>query len=125
MQAGDTFFLSARDNRKSHLYVIISHTNTNGCVLCVSFSSTYPGFADKACVIQPGQYEFKFIKRSTFVDYGQAKEIDTTMMRINIQGGHWTQGESIPEALLRKIQEGARKSAFLPQKFQAYFPLFQ
>jgi hypothetical protein len=124
MQAGDTFFLSSRGDRKLHLYVIISRTNTKGNVLCVSFSSTYPGFADKACVIQPGQYDFKFIKRSTFVDYGQAKEVDTTMIRINIQGGRWTQGESIPEALLRKIQDGARKSAFLAQKFRAYFFFF-
>jgi len=124
MQAGDTFLLSKRDGKKLHLYVIISRTNTKGNVLCVSFSSTYPGFTDKACVIQPGQYDFKFIKRSTFIDYGQAKEIDTTMLRINIQGGRWTQGENIPETLLNKIQNGARKSAFLPHKFRAYFSLF-
>ncbi len=124
MQAGDTFFLSNRINPKFHLYVIISRSNPERKVLCVSFSKTYPGFVDRACVVQPGQYAFKFIKHPTFVDYGEAKEIDTTMLRININERRWTQGERIPEALLREIQKGAQKSDFLPEKFRSFFSSF-
>jgi len=123
MQAGDTFLLSSRNKPKLHLYVIISRSNATGKVLCVNFSSTYPGFDDRACVIQPGQYAFRFIKRPTFIDYGQAKEIDTTMLRINITERRWLKGETVLEPLLRKIQDGARESTFLPKKFQSYFSL--
>lgn len=120
MPLGDAFFLSSNRNAQLHLYVIISRPDPMGCVLCVNFSTAHRGPHDRACVVKPGEFDYPFIRHLTFVDYSEAKVIDSEIIRINLQGRRWTQGDKVPDDLLRKMQGGAKSSDALPVKFQRF-----
>ena len=124
MQVGDTFFLGNEKNNRLHMYVILSRPDARGRVLCVSFRSSYPKFADKACVVIPGQYNHPFFRHESFADYSYAREIDIEIIRVNVNGHRWPRSDRIPEGLVRALQEGARHSAFLAVKFRRFCDLF-
>ncbi len=124
MPVGDSFFLGNPANTKLHLYVVLSRPDAVGKVLCVSLSSLYPGCPDRACVIKPGDFNFPFIRHESFADYGMAKEIDSEILRINTLGRRWTSGDRVPDGLLRAMQDGARRSAFLAVKLRRFLDLF-
>ena len=119
MSIGDTSFLGNPRNSKPHLYVIISRP-LDDKVLCVNFSTNYPRQPDTACTFEPGDFDFPFIKRSTYIAYTEAKEIDVMMIQTNLRGRRWFRGDAVPEEMLNKIQAGAIRSAFLPGKFRKY-----
>lgn len=120
MPLGDAFFLGNDRNPKNHLYVVISRPDSSGLVLCANFSTAHRGPLDRACVVKPGEFAYAFIRRLTFVDYSEVKAIDSETIRINLQGRRWTQGDRVPEGLLKKMQNGARNSDALPAKFQRF-----
>lgn len=123
MPLGDAFFLSNERNDCLHLYIVVSRPDTNGCVLCVNFSTVHRGIQDRACVIKPGEFAYPFIRHLTFVDYSEAKAIDSEIIRVNLQGRRWKSGERVPEALLQRMQRGARASDALPDKFLRFLDL--
>jgi hypothetical protein len=123
MPLGDAFFLSNDRNQRLHLYVVVSRPDQMGHVLCVSFSTAHRGHHDKACVIEPGEFDYPFIRIPTFVDYSEAKEIDSEIIRINLQGRRWAPGTKVPDDLLRKMQVGAKSSDSLPAKFIRFHQL--
>jgi hypothetical protein len=124
MPVGDSFFLGNPANAKLHLYVVLSRPDVDAKVLCVSLSSFYPGCPDRACIINPGEFNFPFIRHESFADYGKAKEIDSEILRINTLGRRWTPGDRVPDGLVRAMQEGARRSAFLAVKLRRFLDLF-
>ncbi len=82
MPLADAFFLDNDRNTRLHLYVVISRPDPMGHVLCVSFSTAHRGPHDRACVIKPGEFGYSFIRSLTFVDYSEAKEIDSEIIRV-------------------------------------------
>jgi hypothetical protein len=120
MPLGDAFYLGSNRNPKLHLYVVVSRPDPAGCVLCVNFSTAHRGPHDTACVVKPGEFAYRFIRHLTFIDYSEAKVIDSEIIRVNLQGRRWSQGEKVPDDLLRKIQSGTKSSDALPVKFQRF-----
>jgi len=123
MPLGDSFFLGNDRNAKLHEYVVISRADPTGKVLCVSFRSAHGHQYDKSCVVKPGEFAHAFIRSLTFVDYSEAKAIDTEIIRVNLQGRRWLRGESVPEGLVKRMQEGATKTDAIPAKFADYLRL--
>ena len=124
------------DPEAPHYIVITSSANPESYVLVVVISSikykdeegTVPKYYDKACELNVGDIVDdkgrSLIIKPSFVRYEWSQEIkEETLMLKQFQSAYKYKCK-ISDELLKRIQEGAKKSEELEERFKKYFPYF-
>lgn len=111
-----------KDINKRHLRIIISDSNEQNEFLTVPMDTLRNGFQDKSCVIEVGEHSF--IKAKSFINYAYAEVLNFTQVFNGLNQGVLVRKEDVSEDLLRRIQEGAKKSKRLNNKFKIWFDFF-
>ena len=103
----------------NHRCFVISDISSDNKHLAVNISSIYNdnGY-DTACIITENEFNPHIYKKS-FIYYRYAMEIDSEIV-LNDDSSVII----IPDNLLNKIQNGAKKSKFFPRRYKKYFALF-
>ncbi|MDR0820186.1 MAG: SocA family protein [Endomicrobium sp.] len=115
--------LSVLGRDEQEIKEIISSPDVDGNVLAVNMTTLRnPEKADSSCVLDAG--DRPEIKHKSFVFYRQAVEAAAEKIMIRILSQCYKDAEKLTDKILRKIQEGAKKSKFLPEKLKKYFEYF-
>lgn len=77
---------------------------------------------DKSCILDVGDHQF--IKHRSSIAYNYAKELNAMKLLNDYIKKYVVKKPDISDALLNRIQEGAKKSPRLHKKFQRYYSLF-
>lgn len=124
-----------------HVIVIISDTNEQNNVLLVPLSSIkfvpngkslYNNLNcspyDSACTLEQGDIisdkNINVITKSTYVLYKRAQEINIDKLNLAQLQGLLEYRCIVSNEILVKIQEGAKKSINMQERFYKYFDLF-
>lgn len=119
-----TFWFKNEDESKAHLRFIISDPDEDDMVMVVNMT-TYrnTGREDTSCLLDVNDYPYK-IKEKSYIKYSKSEELnykkliqDNFNKQINFE-------KEILDNLLIKIQQGAKKSKYLPEKYKKYFNFF-
>jgi len=122
---GSTFWAKLDpEEPKQRLRFIISDPDSEGYILVVHATS-YTGrrWQDRSCIIKLGEYSK--ITKDSFIYYKKA--IDMTEMELvksSMKGIIFLSKDKISQALLLKIQTGAKETEELPIKYTKYFAYF-
>jgi hypothetical protein len=123
MTCGIAFWRKDEDSPTFHLRFVITDPDVDGMVLVVGMSTVRgTGREDLSCVLQPGDHPS--VDHPSLVRYDRAIEISFMKLIQEKLRGEITLVDNLPPNVTRRIQEGARKSTALRQKFRKYFPLF-
>jgi len=96
-----------------HLYVVISDPDLDpDNVVIVNFTSYDPDEEDY-CIVQGGEHPFLIHK--SCVRYKDGRVSPVTALTHLIDSGTMTTHKPLSKELLRRVQEGASKSDFLPE----------
>ena len=109
-------------NEKRHLRIVITDSNEQNEFLTVVVDTLRNNSQDKSCIIEPGEHSF--IKVRSFVNYHYARVLNFTQVFNGLQKGVLVRKEDVSEELLKKIQDGARKSNRLNNNLKIWFHLF-
>lgn len=111
------------DESGEHLYFVISKPDVDNNILVVNMT-TYEdnGRADCSCVLDVGDHPR--INRKSYIIYKRAIDVNITSIMTNIALKYAKIAENLTSETLIKIQEGAKNSKFLPNKFKKYFQYF-
>src|SRR6056297_2327314 len=116
-------FLRNDDSGKKHLKIVISDPDAEDMVLVVSVSSIPQRYRhDDSCELFVGDHPW--IKHPSFIAYNHCAELDRTKILSEHFSGEIILKEDISEELLLRIQEGAKRTKFLAQKYKKYFQFF-
>jgi hypothetical protein len=108
---------------KYHLYFVVSDPDVDNNVLVVNMTTLRNlGRADKACILNIGDHPE--IKHQSFIVYRKAIEVSMPKIVERVFSKEYNMAERLSGETLKKIQEGAKKSKFLPAKFKKYFEYF-
>lgn len=119
-----------------HYIVIASSANPEGCVFVVVVSSikykdenkTIPKYYDKACELNVGDIKDdsgnNLIIKPSFIRYEYSVEMKEEVLRLKQFKSNYKYKCKISDELLKRIQDGAKKSDNLEERFQKYFPYF-
>ncbi|WP_096525242.1 hypothetical protein [Candidatus Endomicrobiellum trichonymphae] len=111
------------ESEKNHLRFVISDPDVYGNVLTVNMTTLYNRErADISCVLDCGDHPG--IKHESFVAYQKALGVSVEKIMTKILRHCYKNTAKLTDEILRKIQEGAKKSNFLPQKLKKYFEYF-
>lgn len=110
------------DDEIRHLRVVITDPNEDNEFLTVSIDTYKSRFQDDSCIIQAGEHQF--IKHVSFVNYRYAKVLSFAKIFNGLKQHIFIRKEDVSEELLRKIQDGAKKSKNLSREFKSWFELF-
>lgn len=119
-----TFWSKDESNKKQkHLRFVISDPNADGKVLLVNMTTVNnTGREDLSCELFPGDHES--VKHHSYIKYDRAFEFDSIKLLNEKFRGEIECTDQISEKVLVKIQDGARKSPALPEKFRSFFTYF-
>jgi len=120
-----TTFWSKDESKKEHLRFIISDPDADRKILTVNMTTVKnTGRPDLSCVLYPGDHES--VKHPSYIKYDEAFELDSIkLLEAKLKGSsEFRFTEQISEKVLVKIQDGARKSPALPEKFRSFFTYF-
>jgi hypothetical protein len=81
-----------------------------------------PITADPACILEVGDHPS--IKQSSYIFYRKSFEANIAITLTKIIGKHYRKDISLSADILKKIQNGAKKSKFFPTKYKKYFDYF-
>ena len=116
-------FLRKDKSRKMHLKIVISDPDPEGMVLVVSVSTIRKGvFHDPACPLHVGDHHF--IKDPSYISYYYAMELSSVKILQEKFNGIIVPKDDVSVDILIRIQEGAKKSRFLPKFLRKYFDFF-
>jgi hypothetical protein len=119
---GMTYLVKGPVEPCPHLRIVISE-NKGGRVLVVNMTK---GFrlpeGDDRCIIQPGEHSF--VKTQTAILYSRAELVSISQISTGIRLGIMKQCESVSQALLKRIQDGALENDALPIECEGYFDHF-
>src|ERR1041384_2256964 len=103
----------------NHLYVVISDplAREGKCVL-VNVTTQRPS-SDQTCVLLPADFP-SFIHHPSVVNYGDAILAETRLLEQVIANGEVRPHPDMAPALVRRIVEGALRSAAFPIGLQNY-----
>ncbi len=110
------------DNGKRHLRIVITDSNEQNEFLTVAVDTLHSSFQDDSCIIEKDEHPF--IKTRSFVNYHYARVLNFTQVFNGLQKGVLVRKEDVSEELLRRIQDGAKKSNRLNKKLKIWFELF-
>lgn len=103
----------------NHRCFVISDISSEDKYLAVNISSIYNNNGyDTACIITAAEFS-PYIYKQSFIYYKYAMEINDEITLDNK-----TVIITIPDNLLKKIQNGAKISKFFPRRLKKYFDLF-
>jgi hypothetical protein len=123
MTRGTAFWRKDDDSPAFHFRFVISEPDVDGMVMVVGISTLRgTGREDLSCVLQRGDHPS--VDHPSLVRYDRAIEINYMKLIQEKHHGEITLVENLRHEVTRRIQEGARTSRALRQKFQKYFPLF-
>ena len=106
-----------------HLRFVISDPDENNLVMVVHMTKASDNRRiDSTCILQPGEHNS--IRYKSYIRYQKASTMDQKEINDLKNAGSLTFDEDAGEELLKKIQEGAKKSENLEQRFKRFFPLF-
>ena len=107
---------------KRHLNIVITDANSENEYLIVPVDTLRFDLQDKSCVLYPGDHSF--IRHKSFVNYRFAKVISYSQLYNGLNRGLFIRKEDISEEVLKRIQEGARKTKYLRTELKVWFDLF-
>lgn len=111
MRAGDTF--TYFDGSDKHLWVVISDPDINATDFVVTVNlTTYQVGKESACVLNPGDHPF--IKRTTCVQYADARPIASAILDKHLGNGRIVRQTPVSPQILARIRSGAAASCHIP-----------
>ena len=123
MSKGLVFWRKDEDGANRHLRFVISDPDVDGTVLTVHMTSYHGnGREDTSCILNPGDHEC--IRSKSYIRYDRAFEMEMIGLLIEKTNGSITMEPDLEGPVLKRIQEGARRSAALQRKFRKYFDNF-
>lgn len=110
-------------NPLKHLYFVISNPDIDNNVLVVNMTTFKDtGREDLSCILDVGEHpeitNKSYIRYDKAVELGTSKIIELAMKKIIILK------KDLDPTVLKRIQEGAKESSALPDKFKKYFSYF-
>jgi len=118
-----TFLIINSDLKKQHLQIIISDPDPEKNIMVVNLTTLRNnGREDTACVL--GIDEHKFIKQGSYIAYHYATEINQLKLLNDKLSGRVEFKDDISDPVLKKIQDGAKKSSFLQPYYKKFFRYF-
>jgi len=116
-------FLRKDESRKMHLKIVISDPDPEDMVLVVSVSTIRKGVPhDTSCELHVAEHPF--IKDPSYISYYYAMELSSVKILQEKFKGLIVLKEDVSVDLLKRIQEGARYSKFLPKYLRKFFDFF-
>jgi hypothetical protein len=107
---GDTFIPSPP---YKHLYVVVSDPDIDpDNVVVVNFTSYDPDEED-CCIAEAGEHPY--LAHKSCVRYKDGRVCPVSALRHLVASGTMTKHKPLSKELLRRIQEGASESDFLPE----------
>jgi len=103
------------------LHFVISDPDDEGKVLVVNMTSD-DGTHDRTCVLVVGDHIE--VKHQSVINYIDAINPELNKVQEVVNNDLVDEKNPISKELLVKIQEGAKKSPHLPNKYHKYFNLF-
>lgn len=122
MAKRQTYLEQPVNNGKRHLRIVITDHNGENEYLTVSVDTLKAPWQDRSCILNVGDHPF--IKHESFVNYRRAKVISFIQLFNGINKGLLIKKEDIGTDVLKRIQDGARKTKFLPTGLKDWFDLF-
>ena len=107
---------------KRHLRIVITDSNEQNEFLTVVIDTLRSKSQDISCIIEPGEHSF--IKVRSFVNYHYAKVLNFTHVFNGLHKGVLVRKEDISDELLKRIQDGAKKTNRLNNNLKIWFDLF-
>lgn len=116
MVPGETFFGFDFGN---HLFVVLSNPSTNGLVAVVNFtthgrSATCANPRTECVTVEPGEHPF--IRRTSCMYYRRVELVENGRLDETKERGSLRQHAPLLPALLRRVQEGALNSPYVPDE---------
>jgi len=123
MIKGTAFWRQDEDGQNTHLRFIISEPDPDNMVLIVGMTTLYnTGREDLSCVLQKGDHSC--VVAPSWIRYDKVSAINYLSLLRERHRGLIYLRRDISQSLLKRIQEGAKSSPALPQKFRKYFQFF-
>ena len=110
------------ENKIKHLRIVITDANRDFEYLTVSVDTFKSKFQDSSCIIQKGEHPF--IKSTSFVNYKYARVLSFAQIFNGLKQGLFVKKEDVSPELLKRIQDGAKLSKLLDNKYKEWFSLF-
>ena len=111
-----------------HLNIVISDVDTEHNYLVVPIT-TYRIIdgrplkgQDKSCILSGGCHPF--IVHDSYACYGRARKMSYTEIYNGIKKGLFAEKAEIDGVCLKKLQNGARVSPYLPEELTSFFEYF-
>jgi hypothetical protein len=116
-------------NKTPHLHIILSDSDEDGNCLVVSLTTwreddngkPFRG-QDKSCILDAGDHPF--IKHRSWIYYAKARSLPCNEIYNRIMDKTFERQAALKDDVLLLIQEGARKSKFLPGEMRRFFNFF-
>jgi hypothetical protein len=123
MSKGLVFWRRDEDGEGLHLRFVISEPDVDGKVLVVHMTSFRGnGREDMSCILNPGDHEC--VTDKSYIRYDKAFDIELMNLLKEKMTGSIISKAELKAPVLKRIQEGAQKSAALQRKFKKYFDKF-
>ena len=118
-----TTFWRKDSSPKPHLNFVISDPDVDGEMLIVNMTSVHDtGREDLSCELYPGDHHCITLK--SYIRYKDPLVLNSfELVKAKFSGLYEFENE-ISDDVLMRIQEGARKSLALPEKFKSFFDYF-
>lgn len=118
-------FLSEEEQSPSgtfnrHLRIVITDPDKDSNQVVVSITTLrFPNSQDTSCILEPGEH--KFIKHRSVVDFRRTTIMSFLDIFNGLQKGVLVDMGDISEELLRKIQQAAQASKYIPADIKKLF----
>lgn len=118
-----SFHRKSDEEKKSHVRFVISNPDPENMVLVVNMTTFRgTGREDLSCILNTEDH--KRVKHKSYIFYAKAEELSTIqILKLKFEG-LIDIVEDLSDEVLNRIQEGAKASDFLPEKFYKYFEYF-
>ncbi|MBR2104423.1 MAG: hypothetical protein IKP73_05315 [Bacteroidales bacterium] len=129
LEKGKTFRGVTDESQKGlfykHLRIVISNMADNGRALVIPISTVHSKtqLYDKSCILYKGEHSF-LTEEKSYAFYGRAEALNQKDLDELSRYGKLIVYEDVSDDLLKRLQDGARKSDQLPQYLMKYFDEF-
>jgi hypothetical protein len=120
MKLGDAFLMPVPDQDCDHLWFVISDPTKHGGVFIIVNITSDEHRASGECPLGPGDH--KWIKKKSFVSFGDAIEITPEKAKKihTLVGKTITLQRSLTPEVLSKIAKAGKSSKAIPLSFKKY-----
>ena len=129
LEKGKTFRGVTDESQKGlfykHLRIVISNMADNGRALVIPISTVHSKtqLYDKSCILYKGEHSF-LTEEKSYAFYGRAEALSQKDLDELSRYGKLIVYEDVSDDLLKRLQDGARRSDQLPQYLMKYFDEF-